>query len=102
MEGAMEVSITSRHFKLSDSLKSMIEGEFDRFLKYTDRIIGAEVILEENSHRKSAEIKLKVDKSLFTTKGEGYDLTKAIEESVSKMESRVKKHVGKYHRRRKG
>lgn len=98
----MEVTITSRHFKLSDNLKMMIEREFDRFLKYTDRIIGAELVLEENSHRKSAEIKLKVDKSLFTTKGEGYDLTRAIEESVSKMEGRIKKHVGKYHRRRKG
>ncbi len=98
----MEVSITSRHFKLSDNMRRTIEGEFDRFLKYTDRIIGAECILEDNSHRKSAEIKLKVDKSLFTTRGEGYDLTKAIEQSVSRMESRIKKHVGKYHRRRKG
>jgi len=45
---------------------------------------------------------MKVDKSLITVKGEDYDLTKAIEQSITKMESRIKKHVGKYHRRRKG
>ncbi len=98
----MEVSITSRHFKLSDKLKTMIEVEFEKFRKYTDRIISAKVILEENSHRKTVEIKMKVDKSLITVKGEDYDLTKAIEQSITKMESRIKKHVGKYHRRRKG
>ncbi len=98
----MKVTITSRHFKLSDTLKVMIEEELEKFSKYTDRIIGVEVILEENSHRKSSEIKMKVDKSLITTKGEDYDLTKAIEQSISKMEARIKKHIGKYHRRRKG
>jgi ribosomal subunit interface protein len=98
----MRVSITSRHFKLSDHIKSLIETEFEKFTKYTDRILGAEVILEENSRRKSVEIKMKVDKSIITTKGEDYDLIKAIEKSITRMESRIKKHVGKYHRRRKG
>lgn len=98
----MRVSITSRHFKLSDNIKSFIETEFEKFTKYTERILGAEVILEENSHRKSVEIKMKVDKSVITTKGEDYDLIKAIEKSITRMESRIKKHVGKYHRRRKG
>ncbi|MCK4574955.1 ribosome-associated translation inhibitor RaiA [candidate division WOR-3 bacterium] len=98
----MEVSITSRHFKLSGKLKMKIRDEFEKFSRYTDRIIGADVILEENGNRKSVEIKMKVDKSLITAKGEDYDLTKAIEISISKMENRIKKHVGKYHRRRKG
>ncbi|TES92314.1 MAG: ribosome-associated translation inhibitor RaiA [Candidatus Cloacimonadota bacterium] len=98
----MEVSITSRHFKLSDKLKTMIEEEFEKFRKYTDRIIGAEVILEKNSHRKSVEIKIRVDKSLITAKVEDYDLMIAIERGITKMENRIKKHIGKYHRRRKG
>jgi len=98
----MEVSITSRHFKVSDKLKALIENEFEKLKKYTDSIVDADVILEENNRRKSVEIKLKVDKSLITAKVEDYDLTKAIEVGISKIESRVKKHVGKYHRRRKG
>jgi ribosomal subunit interface protein len=98
----MRVSITSRHFKLSDNMKLFIETEFEKFTKYTERILGAEVIIEENSHRKTVEIKMKIDKSLITSKGEDYDLMKAIEKGITKMESRIKKHVGKYHRRRKG
>ncbi len=98
----MEISITSRHFKISDKLKAVIEAEFEKLTKYTDRIIDANVILEENRKRKSVEIKLKVDKSVITAKEEDYDLTKAIEGGISKIESRVKKHIGKYHRRRKG
>lgn len=98
----MEVSITSRHFKVSDTLKAKIEEGFGKLEKYTDRIISATVILEENSHRKSVEIKMKVDKSFITAKGENYDLNKAVEQSISKVENRLKKHVGKYHRRRKG
>lgn len=98
----MKISITSRHFKLSDKLRSTIEDEFEKIKKYTDRIISGEVIIEENSHRKSVEIKMKIDKSLITAKVEEYDLLKAIEGGFTKMESRIKKHIGKYHRRRKG
>jgi ribosome-associated inhibitor A len=98
----MEVSITSRHFKVPETLKTKIEEGFDKLQKYSDRIISATVILEENSHRKSVEIKMKVDKSFITAKGENYDLNRAVEQTISKAENRLKKHVGKYHRRRKG
>ena len=98
----MRVSITSRHFKVSDSIKLLIEGEFERFKRYTSKINNLEVILEENSKRKSVEIKMNVNKSLLKVKAEDYDLIKAIENSIEKMERRVKRHIGKSRRRRKG
>lgn len=98
----MKVAITSRHFKVSDNIKEMIQDEFNRFKKYTNSIMSAEVILEENNKRKSSEIKMKLNRSLITVSDEDYDLIKAIENSMKKMERRIKKYVGKHHRRRKG
>jgi putative sigma-54 modulation protein len=97
----MRVAITSRHFKVPDNIKAMIEEEFDRFKKYTNNIMSAEVILEENNQRKSSEIKMKLNRSLITVSDEDYDLIKAIENSMRKMERRIKRYVGKHHRRRK-
>jgi len=97
----MKVSITTRHFKLADNIKSMIEEQFEKFTKYSDNILDADVILEKNNHRSSVEIKIKVDRSLITVQAEDYDLIKVIEKGIKKTESRIKKHAGKYHRRKK-
>ncbi|OQX56448.1 MAG: ribosomal subunit interface protein [Candidatus Cloacimonas sp. 4484_209] len=97
----MKISITSRHFKLTDKVKTKIEKEFEKLKKYSDRIMDTEAIIEENSNRKSLELKVRIDKSLITAKFEDYELAKVIEDGFKKLESRVKKHIDKFHRRRK-
>lgn len=95
----MKIRITSRHQKLSPSLKSYIEEKLERLEKYYDRIIDCEVIMESEKTRESVDVKLKVYGTMLHVKVKDVDVTKAIDKTMDKLEVQLKKFKAKIKRR---
>jgi len=91
----MRTTITARHFKLTDEIKSFTEKEAQRLTKYFDGIMDVEVILEWQKFYRRAEIKMNVYGTLLTSKGRSDEIHKAIVGAVEKMERQLVKYKDK-------
>ena len=90
----MPVRITAKNTKVSERAKEHIEEACARLLKFYDRIIDCEVVVEKCGHRATAvEFKVKVPHQTLvgTATSEGDNLYKSIDEAGEKVESQVRK-----------
>jgi putative sigma-54 modulation protein len=88
----MEITTTSRRFKLTPELKEMAEKKLGKLNRYSEQVLEAHLVLAQEKYRQIAEL---------TVHGNGYDLTSreenpemiaAIDRVVDRMERQVKKH----------
>jgi putative sigma-54 modulation protein len=96
----MKVSITARHFDLTSELKSFVEEELDKLVRYFDHIVSANAVLEVEGYRQRSEITLKVAGTKLTGTGQSDDMYISIEESVDKLKTQLKKYKGKLKNRK--
>ncbi len=57
----MKISMTARHFELSDALRQHVEGRFTGLDKYNHRMSRVEVTLTEEKRQKLVEARAAVD-----------------------------------------
>ncbi|SYZ74403.1 Sigma 54 modulation protein/ribosomal protein S30EA [Candidatus Zixiibacteriota bacterium] len=91
----MNIEITARHFDLTPQLKENIERELNGLTRYFENIISADVILDVEKYRQSAEIKVKVYNQSITGKADSNDMYASIEMAVDKVKTQLKKYKGK-------
>jgi putative sigma-54 modulation protein len=96
----MQTIITARHFDLTDEMKSHAEGELEGLGRYFDNIISAELILDKERHRRTAELRVKVYKDTLTATGDTDDLYNSIGAAIEKVKAQLKKYKGKLKERR--
>ncbi len=90
----MNIRITARKFKASDSLKEYAESEVKTLEKYFDPILDAEVILSyihPKESIKKAEIILNIPKRVVKSEVESDDFKKSISAAVDKCKRQLKK-----------
>ncbi len=91
----MNIQITSRKFKATDSLKEHIKSELNNLEKYADAIHDAEVILSyihpQNSI-KQAEIILSVPNKVLKATEESDDFKKSVSAATEKLKRQLKKY----------
>ncbi len=91
----MNIQITSRKFKASDSLKQFITAEIKGLQKYEDAIQDAEVILSyihPKDSIKQAEIILNVPSKVLKATDESDDFKKSVSVAVDKLKRQLKKY----------
>ncbi|MBD3168634.1 MAG: ribosome-associated translation inhibitor RaiA [candidate division Zixibacteria bacterium] len=91
----MQLKITARHFDLSDDLKRFADKEFSKLNKYFNNILDGNLVLTLEKSRVSAELSLKLNGAVLNTNANDFDMYNVVEKTVSKMESRLKKHKAK-------
>ncbi|MBC8527367.1 MAG: ribosome-associated translation inhibitor RaiA [Candidatus Cloacimonetes bacterium] len=94
----MQITITARHFELSESIRDYAEKSIRGLKKYFEQIIVADMILSIEKNRNIAELNVKVKKLNLVSKSREKDMYAAIDSSVKKMERQVKRHIGKLKR----
>lgn len=87
----MKIRITSRHDKLSPTLKEYIEEKIAKLDRFYDRIIDCEVIVDNEKLKHVFEINVKVYSTVLHVTTKDADLTKAIDLCVDKLEIQLKK-----------
>jgi putative sigma-54 modulation protein len=88
----MRISITARHFKLSEELKDFTESEVHRLKKYYDEIIDVEVILGWEKNDRIAEINLIVNGNQLTAHERSEEMSKSINVAVDRLERQLIKY----------
>jgi len=94
----MQITITARHFELTDPIKDYADSAMRGLKKYFDHIIVAEMILRVEKNRNIAELNLSVKKVNFVAKAREQDMYTAIDSAIRKVERQIKKQVGKMKR----
>ena len=92
--------ITARHFDLTPEMKERAEQEMEGLTRYFDNIISAEMILDTERHRRTAELKVKVYKETLSGTGDTDDLYNSIAVAVDKVKGQLKKYKGKLKNKR--
>lgn len=86
----MKTTVTSRHFRASDKLKTYAEKEVNRLDRYFDSIMECEVILEYDVHQnKTAEVVIHVPGERMMAQETSEDFMKSMDLAVQKLEKQV-------------
>ncbi|MCP4649871.1 MAG: ribosome-associated translation inhibitor RaiA [PVC group bacterium] len=97
----MQVTITGRHFSVTQSLKEYIHKKVDRFNKYSSNIIETHVVLGVEKYRNFAEISVFGKQLKITEKKENETMYAAIDDVCTGLEKALSRHKDKIKGHRK-
>jgi putative sigma-54 modulation protein len=87
----MEIQITSRHEKASQSLQDTITDELNKLERYYDRITSCHVVLDKQRGMEIMEVVMNMAGHTITATAKSDNLGKTIDGVVSKVERQLKK-----------
>jgi putative sigma-54 modulation protein len=87
----MEIQITARHTKVSDSAKDLITSKLAGLEKFYDKLTSCHVIVDEEPLQNVVEIVMNGQKHTVKALAKEANLGKAIDEAVSKAERQLVK-----------
>ena len=91
----MQITVTGRHFEITDPLRQHIESKINKLDRYIDGITDVHVVLTVEKHRHIAEINLQVNGSLLRGLEEKHDMYQAVDTVIDKIERQVRRHKDK-------
>ena len=98
----MQTSVTFKNIDPSDNLKAYVSDKLDRFDKLLDNPAEANVVLSVEKFRHIAEINIFGDRLNINGKEETNDMYSAIDMTLDKLETQIKKSKEKIKKRRGG
>ena len=87
----MEIQITSRHTKASQSLQDTITEELQKVGKYFDKITSCHVVLDSEHVEKTAEITMNTHGHQVVATGKAENIGKAFDDALAKVDRQLKK-----------
>ncbi|KMQ51258.1 Ribosome hibernation protein YhbH [Chitinispirillum alkaliphilum] len=87
----MEVQITSRHSKASQTLQDTIAAELGKLEKYTDKIISCHVILDSENLERKVEITMNTSGHQVIGTAKAENIGKALSFAMDKVSRQLKK-----------
>lgn len=87
----MEVKITSRHDKVSQSLQEAITKDINKLNKFFDRITSCHVILDTEHVDKKVEINMALAGHTVVATAKAENIGKAFDDALNKIERQLKK-----------
>jgi ribosomal subunit interface protein len=87
----MEIQITSRHSKASQTLQDTISAELQKMEKFSDKITSCHVVLDSEHVDKKVEITMNTRGHQVVAIAKADSLGKAIDDALMKTEKQLKK-----------
>ncbi len=91
----MQVSITARHFDLTEGLREHTTERIERLSRYGVRLLEAHAVLVVEKYRHKAEITLHGNGFHLTGVSESDDMYTSVDQSAAKLEGQVRKQKDK-------
>jgi len=89
----VQITIIGRHVDVDSELRSYVESKVGKLIKYYDRILSVEVILDGEGNGFGAEIVAKAEhRSSFVAKERGDDMYAAVDLVMDKIERQITRH----------
>ncbi len=87
----MEIQITSRHEKASQSLQDTLTAELEGLQRFYDRITSCHVVLDKERGKEIIEIVVHMAGHTVAGNAKAENLGKAIDLAITKVERQLKK-----------
>ena len=87
----MDIQITSRHEKASQSLQDTISAEFSKLEKYYDRVTSCHVIIDSERGKQMMEVVMNMAGHTITATAKDGNLGKAMDSVIMKVGRQMKK-----------
>lgn len=87
----MHITITARHFELTNAIRDYVEESLVKLKRYFDQIVTIHVTLSVESSRNQCEISMQASKFSLQSTNEAMDMYLAIDDAIEKMEAQIKK-----------
>jgi len=87
----MQITITARHFDLTNTIRDYVQESCEKLSKYFDQIIHVHMILSLENSRNVVEMSLHASKFNIQSEGVEMDMYMAIDSAIEKMEVQLKK-----------
>ncbi len=87
----MEIRITSRHSKASQSLQDTMTDELQKIGKFYDKITSCHVVLDSEHVEKVAEISMSTLGHQVVATAKAENIGKAFDKALAKAETQLKK-----------
>lgn len=91
----MQVAITARHFDPTPDLRQHAESRVTRLEKFAGDLLHAHVVLEVAKYRQIAEVSVHGSHGNFMAKAESDDMFVSIDGACDKVETQIRRQVGK-------
>ncbi len=87
----MEVQVTTRHVKISDSMTEIIDEKLAKIGKFYEKITSCHVIFDSERSDKTVEIVLTIMGGTLTAKAKSDNVRKSFEGAIAKLERQLKR-----------
>ncbi|MDD3051836.1 MAG: ribosome-associated translation inhibitor RaiA [Candidatus Cloacimonetes bacterium] len=87
----MQITITARHFELTNAIRDHVEVACEKLARYFDHISTIHITLDLEDNRNIVEMSLHAKKFSLQSEAEELDMYLAIDSAIDKMESQIKK-----------
>jgi putative sigma-54 modulation protein len=91
----MKITITSRHYDLSPTLKEYAEGKIENLTTYFENLSKAHVVFGLEKYRHFVEVTLHSNGKNFYSKEESDDMYISVDRVADRLERQILKHKGK-------
>ncbi len=91
----MQITVTGRHFEITNPLRQHIETKIGKLARYVDGITDVHVVLSVEKHRHSAEINLQVKGNTIRGLEETHDMYLSVDTVIDKVERQLRRHKDK-------
>ncbi len=91
----MNLTITARHFKLPEDLRSYIEDKANKLNRYYDGIINMEILLGWEKLTRYVEILIDVNNKKIVVKESSDELRKSFDLALDRVERQLKRYKEK-------
>lgn len=98
----MEITVTGRHFEISDALRQHIEGKVQKLVRYLDEITAAHVVLSVEKHRHLAELTLEANGNQIRGLEETHDMYESVDAVIEKVERQTRRFKQKESKKGRG
>jgi putative sigma-54 modulation protein len=95
----MEITLSSRHVDLPDALKAYARQEVEGLSRYFERLVEADITLDQDGHRHVAEVRIHSSNDTHFARLEAGDMRTAIDGTIAKLKRQLKRHKDKLNRR---
>lgn len=87
----MQITITARHFDLTNAIRDHVYESSEKMEKYFDHIINTQFVLSFENNMSKVELLVHAPKNNLVSEAEDKDMYLAVDSAIDKMVAQIKK-----------
>ncbi len=97
----MQITVSGRHFEVTDALKAYVTEKAEKLERYYDRVQHVEVVFDEEAGSPIVEIIARADHhATFVAKHDDHDAYASVDQVIKELGRQLTRHKEKFRNRK--